>query len=362
MVSSHEDESRMDERFKQAEREIRMGRFDDAERLVAQARQGGYATRSVRTAVWLLLLEGLIAHFRAADTSAHDRILRATALSEASGIHDMLFRSLAWNAFINFERENYKRTIECIARCIDGGNLVPSDARLRFLLVLANCYLYARHYDDAKTCFIEVRELCATLGDRASLSAYLYNQSVFRISDLRVQRLLGELSEPDLAWITQGMESSERFDALAGAASLVGISRATKARLLLLSGRAQMAKDILVVLTDELRDRPQMEVRSGALLDLAWACLDLGDWRGALEALDRGPAHQAGDMDLDDRAVFFALCRRIKQSEPSAKIPIAEDKEVDDAVRAYESSVSFVAGILEALPKSTTSLRHPRNT
>jgi hypothetical protein len=82
----------------------RQGDFAEALRTIGTLRKRYEARPDAAMSVWLNLAEGLVSYFSELGPGAHDKVMRAHALSAASGLVHLNALTAAWLAQMSFSK------------------------------------------------------------------------------------------------------------------------------------------------------------------------------------------------------------------------------------------------------------------
>lgn len=262
---------------------------------------------------WLALAEGQIDHYSRLGGTAHDRFLRAYALSRAAQLTPLQALAAAWLAHSEDVRHQRGRMA---ALCAEALRLAEPDhhaARWRASLTVAGAYHFAGRLDLAQPWYAAARSHAMADGDEMALSALMFNQAALRGIEARFAAAFDGQSDAHAAAIL-GADAADSYDAAMGLQSLDWLLPLVRAQLLVLDGRWQ---DTLQLIDRHLpradagwRERMQASL----LADRAWCVWQLG---GTDEARrDAQAAEQAlqGPCDVDDRALAQARLAQLLQA------------------------------------------------
>ena len=320
----------------------RAGRWDEAEDLIARARQAFPPGAVPRVTVRVMIAEGLLTYFKAIDAAASDRLQRARGLARA--MPDAALGSLAsaWLAHIEFDNSDFDRTCEHLRESLGS---VPADAHgvlARVALVLANAHLYAGLADEARAWYARAHHAAVHEGDDATLGALVHDRAALRLSILRLEHALGRApaGEADGAALELGAAAS--FERLAGTEGLPALTPLWEARLRLMLDEPDEACRLFTAHRDvtDVAGLRRMRSSLGADHLLArWPALS-ADERAALASDEaRADAEQCDDTDPDDRAVYFLAMAQLMADVGQPETAGTLRRRAEEELRRHEARV-----------------------
>lgn len=325
----------------------RAGLHRQAHELIDRVRSTKLNLLDVRVTIWMMLVEGLLAHFESADPASRDRLMRALALSEAAGMNELIARSSAWAAQMEFEAGCFEKAVDLVNRCLMLGDQAPLDAKVRAYMVAAACLSCAALDDQADVYYRKARLLAIDIGDRASIGAVLFNQAALKINSVRLALVMERMSVHDAVHTSATLSSSVNFDNLVGAGSLIAVSRVLYAKTFLIQGRYRAALNLLIAQYGEFSDKVVLKARSAIAVDLAWCHCELGDLGAAVDLLKNSNEIQIDKLDLDDRIVYYAILERVESRMGNHESSALSLEEKCRAIVEYDLKISRLRSISE---------------
>ncbi len=251
----------------------RQGDFAEASRTIRVLRKRYEAQPDATMSAWLNLAEGLVSYFSELGPGAYDKVLRAHALSAATGLTRLNALAAAWLAQMSFSRHD---VVQVAIRASEALRLSESDhhsARSRANLVVAQALHVAGRSDLAAPWYTRARVHATAEGDELTISALMHNMVSMRLDNLRQSVLTGR-GDPKAADLSLvGLDSSQNFDLLVGTSTLEALRPMMRARFLSLQQRNAEALQIYdqhfpgAVASDISR------MASDVLSDIAWCRL-----------------------------------------------------------------------------------------
>ena len=280
----------------------RQGDFAQASRTITTLRRR-YASRpDAAMSVWLNLAEGLVSYYSELGPIAHDKVMRAHALSAASGLVHLSALTAAWLAQMNFSRHDVAQVAFYASESLKLSESNDHAARARASLVIAQALHVAGRWDLASHWYTSARVHATAEGDELSISALMHNMVSMHLDNYRQAVLTGR-GDPRAAQSgLVGLESSENFDLLFGTSTLEPLRPMLRARFLSLKDRTSEALRVYdehfpVSVASEIS-----RMASDILSDIAWCRLKQGD---AVRARSDALAAEHGltpRTQADDRA------------------------------------------------------------
>lgn len=280
----------------------RQGRTDEAKSAVIALRKQYGSAPNVAMSAWLSLAEGLEIYFRNLGAGAHDKVLRAHALSAAAGLTSVQALAAGWLAQMDFTRHDFESMARHVKEALRLATPTDSRARGRASLVLAQALHVARRLDLALPWYRRAHVCATEQGDDAAISAFMHNMACMRLDNLRQSKLAGLTDDTEAAISMSGAESTSRFDHLVGASSLKALGPLMIARVHSLQGRPEEA---LALYEDHLAidlDQGFLRMRSDLLSDMAWCRIRLDQREAAIALAVEAEASITPETQIDDRA------------------------------------------------------------
>jgi hypothetical protein len=233
-------------------------------------------------------------------------------LSEAIGDSDMISRASAWKAHLDYLAGDFRSMRLLIDKALMHASKATLEAVARCWITIGCGHTLAARDDLAKNFFGAAREIALSIGDEASIGAIIFNRAVHRISRERYEsrRSIRRIIENDL--IDLEYSSSENFDRFTNNAALSSLSTIWRARLLIVQGRASEAQSALSA--DLSASASNLREKSSLDIDRAWCHVLLADLQSARDVLTSISEERLGQMDADDRAIYYSLLIEIDGS------------------------------------------------
>lgn len=280
----------------------RQGRFGEARRSIEALRSRYAKHPDAEMSTWLNLAEGLLSHFAELGSIAHDKVMRAHALSAATGLVQLNALAAAWLAQMDFAKLDADKLALHVSESLRLSDPKHHSARTRACLVVAQALHLAGRWDLASPWYTRTRWHATEEGDDLSISALMHNMVSMRLDHFRQVTLTGrgDAREGDTALI--GLKSSINFDSLIGTSTLESVRPLMRARFLSLQQRTSEA---LLVYEGQIRTgvAPELSrLKSDVLSDIAWCRLLQGDIPGAQADALAAEESITAKTQVDDRA------------------------------------------------------------
>ncbi len=280
----------------------RQGDFAHASRTIATLRKRYASQPDAAMSVWLNLAEGLVSYYSELGPLAHDKVMRAHALSAASGLVHLNALTAAWLAQMSFSRHDVAHVALYASESLKLSEPNHHAARARASLVIAQALHGAGRTDLASPWYTRSRVHATADGDDLSISALMHNMVGMRLDNYRQAVLTGRGDSREAQSGLIGLESSENFDLLFGTSTLEPLRPMLRARFLSLQQRTAEALQVYdehfpVSVASEIS-----RMASDILSDIAWCRLKQGD---AVRARSDALAAEQGltlGTQVDERA------------------------------------------------------------
>ncbi len=299
----------------------RLGDFAGAKRSIESLRSRYSLHPDAEMSAWLNLAEGLLSHFAELGVGAHDKVMRAHALSAATGLVRLNALSAAWLAQMDFAKLDIEKLALHVREAFRLSAPDHHSARTRASLVVAQALHLAGRWDLAAPWYTRARFHATEEGDDLSISALMHNMVCMRLDHFRQVRLTGQGEERGASTALTGLDSSISFDDLIGTSTLESVRPLMRARYLSLQQRASEA---LLVYEEQIRKGVASELsrlESDVLSDIAWCRLLHGDTSGARADAEEAERSITPRTQVDDRAAThsrLASYYRKSGDEPTA--------------------------------------------
>lgn len=289
----------------------RMGRLDDADRIIVDLRSGADIYSQPIVPVWLEFAEGVASFYKGLEQEAKDKWERAKALSKACEIKQMTALSSAWLAHLAFSR------FDCIALGDELGdalgNATPRDAdcMARALLVLGEASHLAGDRPMANLWYARSRAYARLIGDELTISSIIFNTAAMQIVIYRQHQMAMGLDNGFSALAVKEADSASNFDALVGVNSLAELTPILKAQAYSLVSRFAEAEKIY---SDQLAIPPrksQARSRCWLLADRAYCAAMLGSMESSIQLARNAVESITDDVQVDDLAAMHSRLWRV---------------------------------------------------
>ncbi len=329
----------------------RQGRTDEAKTVVVGLRKQYGSAPNVAMSAWLSLAEGLEIYFRNLGAGAHDKVLRAHALSAAAGLTPLQALAAGWLSQLDFTRLDIESMARHVKEALRLAAPTDSRARGRASLVLGQALHFAQRFDLALPWYRRAHGYATEQGDDSAISAFMHNMACMRLDNLRQSKLTGIADDDEAGISMTGAESTSRFDQLVGASSLKALSPLMIARVHSLQGRPEEA---LALYEDHLAidvDQGFLRMRSDLLSDMAWCRIRLGQHAVAVSLAAQAEASITPETQLDDRAATYTrlgwLSAAIGDGEATKRYEAHAKAAWDDFVQLQGRIVELLSAVTE---------------
>jgi ATP/maltotriose-dependent transcriptional regulator MalT len=327
----------------------RQGHIEPARELHQHLRRKYSSEPHVIISSWLNLLEGLVFYFSNLGGQSRDRIMRAHALSKASGFKAMHALSAAWLAQMDFSRLRIDLLDKYVRESLEQATPDNNSALARSSLVIAHALHVGGRYDLALPWYRSAHSHATVQGDDATISAIMLNMPSMHFENLRQARFLGKLELEKTSHILLSAQSSNNFDTLFNAQSLESLRPLLRARICGIDGRPTEAIElyklhILPVISGELA-RMASEIYS----DLANCYLLVGDSAAASQYAELAMEGITPDTQIDDRAATHSRLARVYEQLGQSDKALMHRAKSKDAWTEFESVQTSIVACLGAL-------------
>ena len=329
----------------------RQGNFVEARTVIGAVRKRRNSEPDAEITSWLNLAEGLVSYFSELGSAAHDKILRAHALSVATGLVPLNALAAAWLAQMDFSRLDPKSLAQHVAEALRLSSPDLHSARCRASLVIAQALHLAGRWDLAAPWYTRARLHATDAGDDLSISALMHNMVSMRLDHFRQVVLTGQGQAEAATFALVGIESSANFDHLIGTSTLEAIRPLMRARFLSLQERTAEA-----LLTYEMNISGGVaaslsRLESDVLSDVAWCRLLHGDVTNAKDAARLAEGSLTSGTQVDDRAATHSrlakFYMKLGETENSEKHALLADVAWQDFTALQQQFVRTLERITE---------------
>jgi hypothetical protein len=327
----------------------RIGRFDLARNILGRIRLESAHSYPASVAIWVIIVDGVLAFFEKLDVGSSDRFRRAHALSVALGLNDLRALSAAWLAHSNFGCCQYSLMLESINDCLLFSRPVGDLASSRVGLVLASSYLYAGNLDESRVWYEAARQSAVIDSDRATLGAIMYNRAAVALARYRVDNCLSLPHALEIGVVSNAVSSASSFQVLTSNEALSQLLRMCEARLAMVENNFDSA----ILIFDGIRqaDSGSMSGTADKFFDLEYLyCLvklKRIDREGFL-AYDINISHSI-NLDCDDRVVFLHELLEIYRELSIQDLQDGASQMLKEAFFAYHEDTRLLQSCLHGI-------------
>lgn len=324
----------------------RVGRFQEADAILADVRREYGDGHSGRVTVMLMWAEGLLGYFRDLDPRAHDRLIRAQFLSTAARSAPLSALTSAWLAHIDFNLHRHEDMGKALRVCVD--TLSPSDlqAKCRLALTLGDAFMVADDGDAARNWYSRAHALATLLGDHSAIAALTYNQAALAAFACRLANVEEAIAPSRLQHVAAVVRSASNYQGLAQLRSLQHLLVDAQAAVQILQGNFGEAARLVEELIRADTPVSPSGHKVTALCDAALCYAQLGRDAELHEVLNQIRLEELDRRTADDRAVAQGALRTayalMGRSEDAARC----EQQVRDSVREHRARVTTLRSIL----------------
>ena len=354
--------SPLDADCKRAERAAylaRLGRFEEARKVVEELHRRHGATPNARVSAWLHLVLGLVGHFSDMDSAARDRVLRAHALSTAADLIQLRALSAAWLAHMDYLQVNVASMVNRVSESLRLAVEDDHSTLSRACLVVAQAYHLAGRLDAALPWYGRARNHASVDGDEATLSALMHNMAWLRAQQLRVRGWTQSESARDEGHALLGAESVASFDSMIGSTSLSALIPVLRAQIYTARGQYGNALALYEINLNPAVQDGMARLHSDLMADQAWCRINLGQTKEARQDAIAAEALVDPKGQFDDRAMAHGRLAQVFAILGNAE-KAAHHK--DSALKAFAGHDALRSKILQLLddsPETRIGQAHP---
>ncbi len=284
----------------------RVGEHSAAAAIRDELRRGFGKDRDLKMSVLVMVLEGLMSYFQSLGEDARDRMARAQLLSRAADSRELTALTSAWLAHIEYNQGALLAALENVQLSIDsienGQWLVLS----RISSVLGDFFTANGDSVSARAWYSHARNAAVKYGDQAALGAIAYNQSAFRIFDLRLKRAVGMPVDPQSLELADAeSRSASNYQLVAGVSALGHLLKSVSVSVAILRDQHQQALVLLSELFSENQIPASYSYRAVLLADAVLCCVKLGLPSKAKEYFTELAESELDQLPLDDQIIVF---------------------------------------------------------
>lgn len=281
----------------------RVGRFAEAREKIAELRQVFADGRSGRVTAFIMLAEGLVQHYEQLGPSAADRIARAQLLGQAMKDREVVSITSAWRAHLEFEESKFELAAKSIRLAHQNAEPNDHETHARCAIVLFNAFALCGNRKASQYWFLNGRDHALKLGDQASLDALLHSKAVFGVAWLRSQNCKGNEDAALMTMARAEISSARNLQNLTGVGAHANYIDLCDARLQIMEGNFQSAKDLLTLIRND-GPYPSGHFSQGLIdLEIAYCDCRLNRIDAAVDVFSRFQLGSLDSLDVDDRLV-----------------------------------------------------------
>ncbi|MBL8323421.1 MAG: hypothetical protein JNJ89_00530 [Rubrivivax sp.] len=359
IASATDDLHRAELQAKKAGYLARVGRFEEAQQIIAQLRSAYGDGRSPSVSVWTMLAEGLLHTYRDMADEGADRIMRANVLAGAMRDRPLIAATATWRAHLQSERSEFKG----MARSVDDAfaNCTPEDHELlaRLYMTIGNARMSVGSRTAANELYMFARHHALECGDQATIDALIYNKAAFALAWMRARSCYGELDQDLIRQIRVEIASAKTYQQLAEVGALANFVFLWEARLYLLSGEYDRAIPALESI--QYMEPFARYNYHASLVRLEVAYCQIRTTQGIV---DREAVRAAVDTDFsglhdDDKLVATWLKREVVAAMPDLGDLSAASRRLEAAQAEFDASCLTLRNILDGLAPQPHIKRPP---
>ena len=320
----------------------RVGRFEEARSKIAELRTVFSDGRSGRVTAFIMLAEGLVLHYEKLGSTAADRIARAQLLGQAMRDRELVAITSAWRAHLEFEESKFELTARSIRLALQNADSDDHAARARCAIVLFNAFALCGRRKESQIWFLTGREHALKIGDQASLDALLHSKAVFGVAWLRSQTCKGNVDAASMTMARAEISSARNLQNLTRVEAHANYIDLSDARLQILEGSFQSAKDLLMLIRND-GPYPRGHFSQGLIdLEIAYCECRLNRMDAAVDLFASIPPGSLDSLDVDDRLV--AAWMTLELAKADVRIGFAGDvkTQLDRVLAEYDAFLEFL--------------------
>ena len=315
----------------------RVGRFAEARAKIVELRQVFADGRSGRVTAFIMLAEGLVQHYEQLGSSAADRIARAQLLGQAMRDREVVAITSAWRAHLEFEESKFELAARSIRLALQNAESDDHATHARCAIVLFNAFALCGKRKASQYWFLSGRDHALKLGDQASVDALLHSKAVFGVAWLRSQSCKGNIDAALMTTARAEISSARNLQNLTRVAAHANYINLCDARLQIMEGNFQSAKDLLMLIRNE-GPYPSGHFNQ-ALTDLEIAYCDcrLNRKEAAVGIFVQMLPESLGSLDVDDRLVAAWMTFELSKSDVQSRFADDAKKQLVGAIGEYDA-------------------------
>lgn len=282
----------------------RRGEVEAANRTISEVRAlGGTALKAESTAR-ANLAEGVASFCVGNLEVAVDKLRRARALGDAANLPQVSRWACAWLAHVEF---NMGRVAELRPYAIQLLENAPTDehwALSRIGSTIAAGLHFANRFDLARPWYEFARQHAVAEGDDLTIDANLHNVAAFRVHNLRLSEVLGEVDLDELRRADQEFHSSSNYDAMKASQSFRWTIPLIEMQLDLLARRIDVAEGKFAKWIGEFRGVAPERLFVLSVADHALCLAEQDDVVNAVAQSNNALESLPKDMAVDEMALL----------------------------------------------------------
>ena len=315
----------------------RVGRFAEAKAKILELRQVFADGRSGRVTAFIMLAEGLVQHYEQLGSSAADRIARAHLLGQAMRDREVLAITSAWRAHLEFEESKFELAARSIQLALQNAESYDHATHARCAIVLFNAFALRGDRKVSQYWFLKGRDHALKLGDQASLDALLHSKAVFGVAWLRSQTCKGDVSTDLMTMARAEISSARNLQILTGVGAHANYIDLCDARLQIMEGNFQSAKDLLMLIRND-GPYPRGHFNQDLIdLEIAYCDYRLDRIDAAAEAVAQLLPGSFDSLDVDDRLVASWMTLKLVKSDVQSSMADGAKNQFNRAVDEYDA-------------------------
>ena len=298
-----------------AERAIylaRLGRIEDARRIVEGLKITRQRRLSFLVSGWTTLADAIVEYFADASLGARDKLLRAQALAASAGLGELGSLCSAWLSQLDFSGLRLREMDKNLRRALSEAPGYRA-SRGRAHLVVAQALHFGRRFDLARNFYTSARQDAIDDGDELATGAIIYNMAWHWLLELR-QSVLRDGVEGEERLLFLNEQSMRSHDEFLGVSAFGELQPMLRAEALSLTGRPEEALSLYKDALDSIKLGAIGRWRGHFLADYAWCKARVGDTEGAVETAAASIEAIDDQLQLDDLAAAHSSLALLYES------------------------------------------------
>lgn len=312
-----------------------------------RSKNAGYAPQLT---AWILLAEGMVAHFEALSSSALDRFKRAHGLAVALSDAEIRSMAAAWMGASEFLLAKYEdaanHAVEAITHAPSNGALALARAHL----VLATCLSASGALTLAQAQYTRARQYAVEASDISMQSVILYNVAAFHVSRISIDDALGDSVVEEIKLAELEVSSIGNLDHALGLGSLQAMVPLLRAQLCVIKGQWADAQALYAEFTTEATSHGLARHTPRFLAEHAQCQVMLNRREDALRLITEALEGLRGAVDADDRAACHG---RLALSMKALGDRTASEQHQQEGLRSRTEFAEFQSTLRPAIVAAT---------